>query len=193
MPKFWRIVTILLCATIIALLMWRTPPKEFSQRLATTKTSQIHPSSYVVGVRTRQYDENGKVSYYLNAERINYFDQHAHPQPEIVIEQPHLTLFNHRKEASPWIISSKIALGREKSDELLLVDNVTIEQKQQTGHLTRLTTDELLIKPNSRYAETNKPVMIVDITGITNATGLKVFFDEERIELLSNVTGVYQP
>lgn len=191
MPKTWRIAIILLCAAVLILLLWRSPPKEFSQLLTPKAQLHTYPSSYLSGVRTTQYDKNGQVSYYLNAARAEFYPQQGE-KPELLMDKPQLTLFTQKQPTAPWNISSQQAQGSEQSDELLLIDQVVIEQHQANGHRMRLTTDKLRVKPNRRYAETDKPVMITDPTGTTKATGLKVFFDEERIELLSNVKGRYQ-
>ena len=192
MPKVWRILLTLSCALALFFLLWRSPPKELSDLLSTTTEAPIYPSSYLQGVQTKQYDKQGKLSYILHAETIAYFDKNKAPQAEVTLDQPHLTLFSEQDNEAPWLVSSKRAEGSENQDELMLIGDVIIQQTQENGQQTQLATPELLIRPSRRYAETDKPVIITDETGITQAKGLKVFFDEKRIELLSNVTGEYQ-
>ncbi len=193
MPKLWRTLLTLSCAVALVFLLWRSPPKELKDFLENTdQRTPNHPTSYILGARTLQYTESGELDYSLNAQKINYFETTNNPtQPEIILEQPHLIIYDQQEGNAPWVLSSKTAEGNEKVDELILIDDVVIKQTQENGSQTQFTTTRLTIEPNRRYAETDKPVIITDITGTTKATGLKVFFDEKRIELLSNVRGTY--
>lgn len=193
MPKLWRILLVILCCLLLAVLLWRSPPKELSEILSDKPTTPNYPTSYLMGVKTQQYDEQGQLSYTLIAETIKQFDAKNTAQPPIVIQQPELTLYDRDAPSTPWMLSADYAEADEKQDELILKTNVIIEQDDKDGRYTKLSTSELLIKPTGRYAETDKPVIMTSETGTITATGLKVFFDEERIELLSNVKGLHIP
>ncbi len=192
MPRLWRTLLTLLCAAALVFLLWRSPPKELKDFLTdTNETASNYPTTYILGARTLQYTDSGRLDYTLNAQKINYFETNITTQPEVILEQPHLIIYDQQTDDAPWVLSAKTAEGNEKTDELILIDDVVIKQTQKNGNRTQFKTTLLRIEPSRRYAETDKPVIITDITGTTQATGLKVFFDEKRIELLSNVRGTY--
>ncbi|MGH1486455.1 MAG: LPS export ABC transporter periplasmic protein LptC [Cellvibrionaceae bacterium] len=193
MPSFWRILLTIFFAVVLGFLLWQSPPKELSDLLSSPQQTPSHPETYLIGARIKQFDEEGRLSYILEADVMRYFDVENESQPEMTLDQPNITLFKKGSDKEPWEIESSTAEGSEKKDELILIGNVVIEQTLTNGNKTRLETNELTIKPNRRYAETDKPVIIKDRTGTVRSTGVKVFFDDERIELLSNTIGDYKP
>jgi lipopolysaccharide export system protein LptC len=193
MPSNWRILLSLLGLAGLIWWLWFSPPKELQDLITTEEQELQYPSSYVVGAETTQFDETGSPSYKMLAETIRYFEQRAdHPtKPDMSIDKPSMTFFTN--DELPWLATADFAEGKEKQDQLKLIGNVVLQKETDKGRPLQLKTDELLIKPSGRYAETDKPVIITDASGTTTSTGLKVFLDDERIELLSNVKNRYRP
>ncbi|MEO0444210.1 MAG: LPS export ABC transporter periplasmic protein LptC [Pseudomonadota bacterium] len=197
MPKFWRIVLTLSCLLALIVLLWRSPPKEFQRLLNEAATAQAYPESYLTGADIKQYSEQGQLSYRLQADAIFYYAlspsiADTASGPEVIIQKPTMTVFESEQNQPEWVLSSVMAEGSEQKDELLLKGDVLIRQVLDTEQNIRISTAELWVRPKRRYAQTDKPVMIIDNTGRVDAVGLKVYFDEKRIELLSNVKSVYQ-
>lgn len=188
------IILCLLGAAILALLLWRSPPKELQELLSEPVARSQYPSSYIEEARTRQYDEMGQLSYTLDAKLIRYYDKAQSGEADTIIESPELTLFEKgttNNGLSTTRVSADLAEANQTKDQLELTGNVVVQQQVSDGTISTLKTDSLFIQPNRRYAETDKPVIIVDPSGKTTATGLKMYFNERRIELLSNVKGTY--
>jgi len=200
MSKGWILVLTLFFATILALLLWRSPPNELSDFLDDQINKPNYPITFVSNALTKQYDEQGNLNYSLFSKSVNYYDKALADRPEAVFEQPRLIVYERSEKAekgsttkSTLTVSADTAEANEKQDWLTLIGNVVLEQQNLKGGITRLRTERLQIQPNRRYAETSKPVMIKDKAGTTSATGLKFFFDDKRIKLLSNVKGQYVP
>ena len=56
-----------------------------------------------------------------------------------------------------------------------------------------LTTRDVQIRLADRYLETAAPVKAVMPGGELRAVGARVWLDQERLELLSEVRGFYEP
>jgi lipopolysaccharide export system protein LptC len=191
MPRLWRTLLVIACASILLLLLWRSPPKELSDLLTAAKPMPAFPSSYMTNAHTKQYNEFGQLSYTLQTTLVRFYEPRIPTDPEVVFDQPSLAVYEDNIDTPLWQISATSAEGNNKGDELQLQDNVVIRQQLANGHERLFTTSFLLVKPNRRYAETDKPVIIRDQSGTTQATGIKLFFDEKRIELLSHVESDY--
>ncbi|MFT6388222.1 MAG: lipopolysaccharide export system protein LptC [Cellvibrionaceae bacterium] len=196
MSKAWITLPTLLGSALLIFLLWRSPPTELTDLLSNTAPKPSYPNAFIINSKTKQYDETGKLSYSIHSETTNYYDKTS-DGPEIIFVKPKITIYEitkkTREQTATLTVSSDRGEGNEKQDRLVLVGNVVLEQVAVDGSTTQLKTDQLNVQPNRRYAETTKPVIITDKTGITSATGLKVFFDDKRIELLSNVKGKYAP
>lgn len=191
MAKTWRILLSFTGIMILALFLWRSPPKPL-QELIITKQVVQYPIAYIINSTTTQFDEEGSINYTLETELIRFYEPTKATHPDVTIEMPKFTFFDRDPATPPWELSSLSAQGKQKQDELLLKDNVLLIQRRNENHQTLLSTSELLIQPQRRYAETNKAVIITDENGQTEATGMKFFLDDERIELLSEVKGIYR-
>jgi lipopolysaccharide export system protein LptC len=201
MPKRLRYLLTLLSALLLVALLWRSPPNQLKDLLAEGEAKPRTPISYLTGAHTTQFSAEGKISHTVESAITRFYEpaesDNTNPPPsDVTFDQPVITIFSETDKAEntpPWIISSDFGEGSEKNDEFWLKGNVNMQQTRNPREQSRLSTSELLIKPEQHYAETDKPVIITDPAGSTRATGAKVFFDDERIEFLSNVKGQYNP
>ncbi|MGH1440994.1 MAG: LPS export ABC transporter periplasmic protein LptC [Cellvibrionaceae bacterium] len=200
MSKGWILVITLFCAAILALLLWRSPPDELSGFLDNQTPQPNYPITLVNNALTKQYDEQGNLNYSLFSKTVHYYDKVLKDKPEAVFEEPRFIVYERQQTTTEQktitqtlTISANTAEANQKQDRLILIGNVVLEQQNAQGEITQLRTERLQIHPDRRYAESSKPVIIKDKVGTTSATGLKVFFDDKRIELLSKVKGQYVP
>lgn len=56
-----------------------------------------------------------------------------------------------------------------------------------------LITRDVLVHPAERQAETAAPARMITPGGEMNAVGMRAWFDQQRLELLSEVRGHYEP
>lgn len=200
-----------------SLALWLTSSKDIQEKINNILDEKpaiaSYPISYLNNTQTRQYNQQGLLSYTLNAKIIRQFEVDDISTPDLIIDQPYLTIYDdsadnntdnnvgkQQKSQSKPIISSAIitstfsadtAEGFNSNDKLTLIGNVVVEQILENGETSQLQTSILYLEPSRRYAQTDKPVIITDARGTINATGMKIFFDEQRIELLSKVVSRY--
>lgn len=199
MSKYWVLFLTISGGSILTLLLWRSPPDELSNLITNTPSTQInYPVTILRNAKSSEFNDQGILTHTLSGNTIRYFEKNDKKLPDITIEKPVLSIFNDKQEstspkASIITLSSNQAEANEKEDFLNLIGDVYIVQVNADTIVSQLNTEQLNVQPKRRYAETNKPVIIKDKSGIITATGLTISFDEKRIELLSNVKGKYVP
>lgn len=192
-----------------SLALWLTSSKNIQEKINSildeSPTIASYPISYLNNTQTQQYNQQGLLSYTLNAKTISQFEVDNISTPDLIIDQPYLTIYDdsvdnkqksHNKPILGSVIitstvSADIAEGFDSNDKLTLIGNVVVKQILENGEPSELQTSILYLEPSRRYAQTDKPVIITDARGTINATGMKIFFDEQRIELLSKVVSRY--
>lgn len=180
-----------LALVIIALVFWDRSPTE---RLQPPSDEALHfPNGYVENMHTRVFDEQGQLHYRLSAQRADHFQTDpAAPGADdySLVEHPDLAM--HPQAAEPWHLQARKGRIDKQGDRVLLHDGVRAWQNGEQG-LTELTTSELWVEVPQEYAHTDKAVNMRAEQGTTDAIGMRAQLGEERIELLSEVQGLYHP
>ncbi|TCK07310.1 LPS export ABC transporter periplasmic protein LptC [Marinobacterium mangrovicola] len=79
----------------------------------------------------------------------------------------------------------------DDQSEIQLAGDVEVNHNPQSGPGSVMATSTLNVFPQTNYAETDALVTLTRNGEQTESTGLEVYFDERRVELLSNVRGRY--
>jgi lipopolysaccharide export system protein LptC len=81
----------------------------------------------------------------------------------------------------------------ESNKKIILQGNVTRCRRQlAAGDSTlKITTSELLVRPDDSYAETDQLITISSGEHSLQSTGMKAYFNDGRVEFLSRVRGKY--
>ncbi|MGB2129944.1 MAG: LPS export ABC transporter periplasmic protein LptC [Marinobacterium sp.] len=79
----------------------------------------------------------------------------------------------------------------DSQEQVELAGNVLLHDNPLSGAAVELSTEQLTFFPAEDRAHTGHSVQIQHGDDITEALGMDVFFEEQRIELLSDVKGVY--
>jgi lipopolysaccharide export system protein LptC len=192
----WHFITALALSLILIIIIWQAPSSillELTDKIP--EEQEQFPDSYLINTKTTQYNPQGQVSHILTADKVSYFEpSNTNPERYAVFVAPKFTFFNEASPNNPWDISSNNARSLNNDEELLLTGNVILIQQSANSDVpTTITSEQLLIKPNEQYAETDKPVIIKDKSGSTSSTGLKLSLDKATIELLSKVRSRYEP
>jgi len=187
-------LSIIVLIAILSFLMWHSPS---SLLLDDTEGAAIYsrqyPTAYLLTTKTTQYNTKGDVSHIISADKMQYFDHPSHTNKDIaILNNPKMTFYNSAAEqAPPWQASSFYGEAHENKDEFLLRGNVVLTQRLSDNKYTTITSEKLLIKPEQQYAETDKPVMIKNESGITTSVGVKISLKQGTIQFLSNVRSQY--
>ncbi len=177
-------VGLLLLAFYLAPWRGAVPPEGLPPEL------EGEPDLYMESAVISQFQDNGTLQYRLTAQQVRTFD--ADRQAELV--NPNLSL--HSPAAPPWEISARRGQlhgwrdGMDGRDAVLVLSgDVVLRQTDPQRGFTRMRTAELRVRPEPRYAETERDVMIETEAGRTVAQGLKADLERRILNLQAGADG----
>ena len=150
------------------------------------KDSPDIPDSFVHNAVYIRTNNNGAVIDKLTALTVYHFGRDNTSK----LITPILVIYNPDKP--PWVITAKLAIATQGTDKVVLKHNVKITQKNPDGD-TIFTTDELTVWPDRKYAETLRPVTIVQPWSKMHSQGLTANFNTGNVHLLAKARGQYKP
>jgi len=110
------------------------------------------------------------------------------------IEQPVLDWYQPDGQTREWRIQAESGWGAADQKTLRLEGIVTMVRTVASGKSPMtVTTRDVLIHPVERYAETAARVQVATPDGNFQAVGARAWLDQQRLELLSEVRGFYDP
>lgn len=181
MPRLPLLIILLIVSAIIAL--WESPPAILKTPPSAKQDS--FPVAYMNGTKTQKFAADGRLEYLFNAERVDYFEFDQVEKNYAKALNPVITIYSDDSE--PWHIRSEHGHSDDDGDKITFTGNVIVWQINAQQARTELTTEKLVVIPSREYAQTEKAVRLVSIDGITTAVGMKVFFKQDRLMLLSQV------
>ena len=145
------------------------------------RTSPDAPDAYMENFVSVEMDSAGRPRRRIEASYMAY-----HADRTIELANPRYVLY--REEGEPWHVQSE--RGRVSSDGavLWLVGKVDVWRNGATGARDlEIRTEHLMVLTESEYGETREPVTIRTPTSVSSGVGMRVWLDETRFELLSQV------
>ncbi|WP_335610086.1 LPS export ABC transporter periplasmic protein LptC [Halopseudomonas sp.] len=187
MPRYLLTGLLVLLGVALALSMgyWNIRPASFTP--LTGDAEQARPDFYIDNARIQALNEQGKTAYELTT-------SHAVHQVEdgsTHLQEPKL-LFYRGEDPAPWLLEADEGLVTEKGDRVDLQNNVLLQQELANQPARRLTTSALTLFPARDYAETDQDVKIEAAQSLTTATGMQLFLNDGRLQLLSKVRGQHE-
>jgi len=132
--------------------------------------------------------EDGKPLRRLSAAYMAHFTDTETKE----LTRPHLVVFREQEE--PWHVSSERGWVSADNDVLMLLGKVDIWRNRADGKREiHIETEDLRVLPNAEYAETALPVRLSTPESLTSGTGMRAYFDEGRVQLLSKVKTMIDP
>jgi len=135
--------------------------------------------------RTVYWSAEGERAREWQTPELNHYPQRARSElqtPETSMPTDDGGLYKIRANEG-WIIDDQ--------SQIQLAGDVEVNHNPQSGPAGILTTDSLTIYPPRNFARTDEPATLVRDGERTDTVGLEVYFDQQRIELLSHVRGRY--
>lgn len=177
---------ILPVAVLVAAIGYLNLDSDSASPDVTTAESQHNIDFYSNNSHTIQFNSEGKIHYQFSADLV----EHVQQTDISLLTKPRLKL--ERGSEQPWYISGlrgEVSPGGEEVDlyEEVRVERIDAKQRPfllQTTHLTYVFADD--------FAHTKQAVRIDSAQGVTNATGMRAYLPEERVELLTRVRGKYE-
>jgi lipopolysaccharide export system protein LptC len=151
--------------------------------------SQRHdPDAVMENFSAVKFNEQGQPRFIMAAKRL----QHYPDDDSTTLEVPRLTTLS---ADSPAIhIIAKRGTVSSRGDEVFLHDEVEVlrEASADREELT-LLTDYLHVVPDKNWADSNRPVTIVDAHNTVHAIGLEMDNNARTLKLLSQVRSEHVP
>lgn len=144
------------------------------------------PDFFMENFTVTAMNTTGTPRYKLSADKMKHYPDDDTSE----LNRPHITIF--RIDTPPWIIDADRGWASANGELVLLIGNVRVNREASAStRAMSLTTEELRLRPNDDYAETDKPVTIVSGKDITRAIGMRAYLKEGRLQLLSSARGKY--
>lgn len=182
-PKW---LTPILVAVVAGFSLWLLSSQAPKQpRLITLNKSA--PDSFMVNFTTQNLDENGNPRHELKANYMAHYPVSDYSEFTL----PELILYQSGKQR--WTVSADKGKTTKDIKEILLEGKVNINRLNESTGESDLTikTHNLLIRPDETYVETNKEIIITSGKSSVQSRGARANLDDGKVELLSQVRGVY--
>lgn len=181
------LIATLLVALAVLLNNWLSGKREESRR--EKEEAGLHvPDYFLRDFTATTMNSAGRPDQRLQAALMQHFGDDG----SMELTQPRLTLYANDKGGEPWQISAARGQVRAGGREVVLSGDVRMH-RSDNGQELELQTDNMLIRPQQRYAQTDAPVTVTAPQGRMTAVGLRAFLTDQRLELLSRVRGDYVP
>lgn len=164
---------------------WNISPERFMDRpVASVDETQI--DYYATNARAKQFLPDGGVQYEMTAERVD----HMRASQVTLLTKPDMQLY--RGTVYPWHVQSERGEVNPDGTEVELIDNVRVARTDQKNRATVITSSRMTVFPQKQYAQTEQNVRIEGAGGVSTAKGMKAYLNDSKINLLSNVRGLYE-
>lgn len=145
---------------------------------------------YITGMSNTRFDTTGKPTYKLEATRVTHY-----PDTDTAkMENPHFFYFD--VDARPWevtAIAGTLSLDPARNeDRLELLDDVVVRREMNDGEFLVASTESLDVFPDSEEVHTDAPVTLEAGGSHLESTGMRAFFNEDKIELETAVRGFHE-
>ena len=146
------------------------------------------PDYYMDDFNAITMNVSGDPRYSLQAKRLNHYPDDDTTE----LNRPHLEI--HQEDASLWKIDADRGWISSDGELILLLGGVHIHRSSSMDARTySLNTEELRVRPDDEYAETDKHVTIKSGRDTTEAVGMRAYIKEGKLQFLSKAQGRYEP
>ena len=152
---------------------------------------KIIPDAVAINPVKKNFSESGELISIIKASKLEFFKaENDEKDNHSLVINPFITFY---ESGRPWELTAEQGLLSDSHPEIILSGNVLLFQSLSTGEETQLETDVLEINIEGKHASTEEPVKIQSPMGTMHAKGMNIDFINEKIELLSDVSGEHEP
>ena len=149
--------------------------------------SDLSAGYYLTGVALTGTDALGEIKFRLTAERVD------HNPADGTIAMTNLAL-DYGTDKSPWMMHARSGWMPMSNDEINLSGAVEVQNDDiNKNGSTTIRSETLHVDISTQSASTGDPVTITVGRGSLQGVGLEVDFANERFNILSEVSGVFDP
>ena len=176
-PYHWLMITMLVLLAVAS--AWWKNRLEKSTTMGVTGSHQS-PDSYMYHFNTLIMNQDGTPKSKLYADYLARYS--AKDVTELI--NPKLVML--RSDQPPTIITANKGRIMENEDQLLLIGNTKLRREDDSGTLEIITGD-VRVSVHRGYAETDDQAIIIRSGVTTQSMGMRAYFEENRLKLLSDV------
>ncbi|MCK7593403.1 LPS export ABC transporter periplasmic protein LptC [Pseudomarimonas salicorniae] len=177
------VVVLAVLALASGIAVWQLRERESPAALVGPPRSDYHVENFEL----ISFDEGGEEAFWLSGPRMA-----RHPQlGTLELEQPRLGM---PSEPQRWRGRAERGWVSADADRVRLIGNVELRSDVDPGEgVMRLSTDSLDLLPDEDRAETDAAVTVQGPGSILRGRGLRADLGTREVQLLSEVTGRYEP
>ncbi len=146
------------------------------------------PDYYVDNFTVSTMGPDGKPKQKLTADRMLHYPDDDSTE----LTRPHMVLYE--ADTPPWQVRSETGWVSGDGKLVLLNGEVKIDRAAAPGiRPIHIRTSDLRVRPEEKYAETDKTVRIRSLQSNQTSVGMQAWFNKPvRMKFLSNVRGHYE-
>lgn len=155
--------------------------------------SAMLPDYYGEGLTNKSFDKNGLLDSQFEAQRSVHF-------PNKKLAELTLPKFTTKADdGEVWIVKSLSGTHFEGEKRLFLQNDVVISPanpallETNQNKFATILTEELTLFTETKIAQTDKYVEVIDFRSRINAVGMLLNIEQKRVEFLSQVNAKYEP
>ncbi len=184
--SFFKRIILITLFTLLALLSWWLKGTALPTRPAVDNKIRPAPDYYAENLVTYSMDQTGNLHYQLTVSYIEHYPD----DDSLLLLKPQMIFYQNQRPQ--WTITSENGVVTANGKEVLLSNNVVaIQSGKDNVAGMKLMTEDLLVRPDKKYAETDNDVHLQDNSGTTHAKGMKADIEKSKIQFLSSVKGAY--
>ncbi|MDM8566537.1 LPS export ABC transporter periplasmic protein LptC [Candidatus Halobeggiatoa sp. HSG11] len=140
------------------------------------------PDYTLINFNSTRMDESGQLKSKLTA-----VDMIHYPNVNTSITEPNMIFYRDKQPL--WTVQAENGELSPKADQVWLLGDTVLQQ--YTKKPIKIISQDLWVKIDTEYAQTDAPTTIISHFGETKSTGMRIFMPIEQIELFSKVRGRY--
>ena len=147
-----------------------------------------YPDYYLENFTTLTMNEDGTPKNRLRAVYMSHYQDDNTSE----LHKPELEIF--RVDRPSIMITADNGWVTSNNDVILLSGNVYLHQDDELGNLkVELIAEDARVLVDKKYAETDKAATFITKRTVTNSIWMRIYFQEQRMEFLSNVQTTVEP
>lgn len=160
----------------------------------TEQTVKEFPQVFMTNVDMREFAANGSLHLQLKTPLIRHFQKGKTSGPEdyTLFDLPQIVFLGDEKKPA-WYMTAQVGRNYNNGDRLTLSTDVLAQQTSKSQGTISISTSELQVNTREQFAETDKTVTMRSAKTQLQTQGMRASIKEDHIELLSKVTGTYEP
>ncbi len=175
----WGILVLFMLVT--SWLMWSL---EADNEEVIAQTRYI-PDYTLENFATVHMDVEGQVSDRLLAKKMAHYED-----AQTFLTQPYMIFYEQNQPS--WTIWAEQGQLSADGNQIWLLGETTFQRHHDSRPLT-IISQNVLLKRDKEYAETQSPTTIRHVNGESHSVGARVFMSIQQVDLLSQARGHYVP